>query len=80
MDCPDHLECKEEKECVDPTCPHCAVNAHCMAINHNAICICNSGYEGCNAYGNEKLMCSILINSSFCSNDFFRMHNTLRLS
>ena len=51
-DCPDHLACGEDKECVDPPCPDCPANAHCEgASNHEAICVCNSGYEGCVPYG-----------------------------
>ena len=49
-DCPDYLACGEDEECVDP-CPYCTVNAHCEASNHEGICTCNSGHEGCNAYG-----------------------------
>ena len=44
-DCPDDLSCGIYEECVDP-CPNCAVNSHCMVINHVANCICNSGYMG----------------------------------
>ena len=55
-DCPDHLACGDDEECVDPPCPDCAANAHCEVKNHTitGICICNSDYplgdpylEGC---------------------------------
>ena len=51
LDCPDHLQCGEYEECVDPPCPDCTFFAHCEASNHKGICVCNSGYEDCNAYG-----------------------------
>ena len=51
LDCPDHLACGEDEECVNPPCPNCTVNAHCEGSNHTGICSCNSGYEDCYPYG-----------------------------
>ena len=46
-DCPDHLACGEDEECVDPPCD-CAANAHCDIKNHTTtgICICYFGHVG----------------------------------
>ena len=43
-DCPDHLECKNDGDCVKPSCPECGSNAQCKGINHTGNCVCNSGY------------------------------------
>ena len=57
-DCPDHLACGEDEECVAPPCPDCAANAHCEGSNHVGICICDIGYvgdpysKGCEEHGN----------------------------
>ena len=59
-DCPDHLACGEDKECVDPPCPECSANADCKGSNHIGICICNPGYvgdpylEGCQGVGKQR--------------------------
>ena len=45
-DCPDHLTCGDDEECVGPLCPNCAVNALCETRNHLGICICNPGFFG----------------------------------
>ena len=45
LDCPDHLACGEQKECVEPPCPECSTNAHCATGgNHTNICICKPDY------------------------------------
>ena len=45
-DCPDHLACGEDEDCIDPPCPDCAANGHCEGSNHVGICACNLGYLG----------------------------------
>ena len=57
--CPDYLACGEDGHCFNP-CPACSANANCETSNHTSVCICNQGYEGCNAYG----MLNLFINSS----------------
>ena len=53
-DCPLHLACGDDGECVHPPCPDCEANANCEGRNHTGICTCISGYvrdpylEGCN--------------------------------
>ena len=54
LDCPDQQACQEDKECVDAPCPDCTDSAQCEAKNHKGICVCNSGHEGCNAYGKHS--------------------------
>lgn len=45
-DCASNKACINER-CVDPCQSNvCAVNAYCSVVNHNAICNCNTGYEG----------------------------------
>ena len=41
LDCPDHLACGEDKECVAPPCSKCFANTYCEVKNHTITGICN---------------------------------------
>ena len=57
LSCPDLLACGDDKNCVDPPCPNCAVNAQQKHSNNTCLCYCppfsvgDPYIEGCQRQG-----------------------------